>query len=281
MKHIPPLASTRCATTPLSATNYELRTVTASAVTIIAETADLLLIDKPPFLLVHPTKPNGPITLWDQLKELLAYERTTGGQISLINRLDRETSGLILIAKNHDAARTCSMAMEQGAISKEYLALVSGWIEKKEQTVDAPLLRLGEVAPSAVWLKRGIHGNGAPAITHLRVEKKLTHPQRGPITLVRCFPQTGRTHQIRVHLASLGHPVLGDKLYGPSQECYLEFIETGWTTALADKLWLPRQALHSTSLELLYDKTHYHWEAPLAADLAAIVSECSEESKAS
>ncbi len=244
--------------------------------TIIAETTDLLLIDKPPFLLVHPTKPNGPITLWDLLKELLAYERTTGGQISLINRLDRETSGLVLVAKNHHAARICSMAMERGAISKEYLALVSGWIEKKEQTVDAPLLRLGEVAPSIVWLKRGVHPSGAPAITHLRVEKKLTHPQHGPITLVRCFPQTGRTHQIRVHLASLGHPVLGDKLYGPSEECYLEFIETGWTTALAHKLWLPRQALHSTSLELLYDQIHYRWEAPLAGDLAAIVSQCSK-----
>ncbi len=248
---------------------------------IIAETADLLLIDKPPFLLVHPTKPNGPITLWDRLKELLAYERTTGGQISLINRLDRETSGLVLVAKNHQAARTCSMAMERGAISKEYLALVSGWIEKKEQTVNAPLLRLGEVAPSNVWLKRGIHPNGAVAITHVHVEKKLIHPQRGPLTLVRCFPQTGRTHQIRVHLASLGHPVIGDKLYGPSRECYLEFIETGWTTALADKLWLPRQALHSTSLELLYNQTHYRWNAPLAADLAAIVKECEEEFKAS
>ncbi|MBX9742441.1 MAG: RluA family pseudouridine synthase [Chthoniobacterales bacterium] len=245
-----------------------------SKLQIVEEIPDLLLIDKPPFLLVHPTKPNGPITLWHRLKELLAYENITGGQISLINRLDRETSGLILIAKNYQAARTCAMAMEAGAIKKEYLALVWGWLGKEEQIVDAPLLRLGKVASSQIWLKQAIHPEGSPAVTKVHVEKKLSHPKKGPITLVRCFPQTGRTHQIRVHLASLGHPIIGDKIYGPTEECYLNFIETGWTTALEEKLWLSRQALHSTSLELSYNNQQYRWNAPLAKDLAAIVNEC-------
>lgn len=246
------------------------------SVKIIHETPDLLLVDKPPFLLVHPTKPGGPITLWDKLNELLVYEKNTRGQISLINRLDRETSGLMLIAKNYHAARACAMAMERGEIKKEYLALVIGWLEKKECTIEAPLLRLGEVAPSKVWLKRAIHKTGAPAITHVRVEKNLYHPTYGPISLVRCFPQTGRTHQIRVHLSSLGHPVIGDKIYGPSEECYLEFINSGWTPALAEKLWLPRQALHSFSLALTdrEKKQTYRWEAPLAKDLVAVLDEC-------
>lgn len=237
---------------------------------IIAETKDLLIISKPAFLLVHPTKPGGPITLWDRLKELLAYETTTGGQVSLINRLDRETSGLMLVAKNYQAARSCSMAMEQGKIKKEYLALVIGFLEQEELTIDTPILRLGEMAPSKVWLQRATHPLGIPAITRLRVEKKFLHPKYGPLTVLRCFPITGRTHQIRVHLASIGHSVLGDKIYGPSEECYLEFIKTGWTAALAQKLWLPRHALHSTALEIFYDGVKYRWEDSLPADLARI-----------
>ncbi|MFZ4115906.1 MAG: RluA family pseudouridine synthase [Chthoniobacterales bacterium] len=241
---------------------------------IIAETKDLLIINKPPFLLVHPTKPGGPITLWDRLKELLAYERTTGGQVSLINRLDRETSGLMLIAKNYKAARFCSMAMEQGKIRKEYLALVVGHVEKKEQTIDLPIIRLGEAIHSKIWLKRGVHTSGAPAQTYVRIEKKFLHPKYGPLTLLRCYPLTGRTHQIRVHLAFIGHSVVGDKIYGPSEECYLAFVSTGWTSALAKKLLLPRHALHSAALEIVYEGKEERWEAPLPIDIENVVKAC-------
>lgn len=238
---------------------------------IIDETPDLLIINKPPFLLVHPTKPNGPITLWDQLKELLCYELASGGQIGLINRLDRETSGILLVTKNKDAARTCSMAMERGAIKKEYLALLYGWLTPDQGTVNAPLLRIGSIEHSHIWLKRGIHTQGAIAQTDFRVEAHLTHPKHGPITLVRCWPRTGRTHQIRVHMASLGHPIIGDKLYGPSEQCYLEFIKTGWTAALEQQLWLPRQALHSASLTLTFEEKELRWESPLPPDLSEFI----------
>ncbi|HLB33459.1 MAG: hypothetical protein A3F67_07305 [Verrucomicrobia bacterium RIFCSPHIGHO2_12_FULL_41_10] len=300
-----------------------LRRNEETLLTIIDETPDLLIINKPPFLLVHPTKPGGPLTLWDKLKELLAYEITTDGQVSLINRIDRETSGIVLVAKNHAAARTCAMAMERGAIAKEYLALVYGWIQEDNGTIDAPLLRLGDVvasngvlpklayadevqdahraqnlsvqtssmvrAPeqrsnslaevafrknSKIWLKRGIHPNGAPALTHFQVEQRLLHPKHGAITLVRCFPRTGRTHQIRVHLASLGHPIIGDKIYGPSEDYYLEFIQTGWTPFLAEKLWLPRHALHANVLELVYQEKQYRWESPPPSDLLEFIKEC-------
>jgi 23S rRNA pseudouridine1911/1915/1917 synthase len=127
---------------------------------IIDETDDLLIVNKPPFLLVHPTKPGGPITLWNQLKELLCYEIANGGQIGLINRLDRETSGLMLITKNKSSARTCSMAMERGAIKKEYQALLYGYLTPDKGSIDAPLLRLSRVEAYSIWLKQGIHHQG-------------------------------------------------------------------------------------------------------------------------
>lgn len=241
---------------------------------ILGETPDLLAVEKPPFLLVHPSKPGGPVTLWDRLKELLAYEIASGGQVSLINRLDRETSGIVLVAKHLHAARTCAMAMERGHIDKEYFAIVAGWPLSEEWSVDAPILRLGEVQDARIWLKRGVHPKGVLAKTDFRLERRLTHPFYGPLALVRCWPRTGRTHQIRVHLAHSGTPVVGDKIYGPSEDCYLEFINTGWTPALEQKLWLPRHALHSCLLGLTVDGTHYHWESQLPEDLVRLLTAC-------
>ncbi|MBM3856694.1 MAG: RluA family pseudouridine synthase [Verrucomicrobia bacterium] len=237
---------------------------------IIHETDDLLVINKPPHLLVHPTKPGGPITLWDQLKELLAFERANGGQVSLVHRLDRETSGIILVAKNYESARTYAMALERGAFKKEYQAIVVGWVKEDRGAIDAPLLRKGEVVPTKVWLQRAVHPTGAPAITDFQVEQRWQHPQHGPLSLLSCWPRTGRTHQIRVHLAHLGHPIVGDKIYGPSEEYYLDFIEKGWTPALEKKLWLSRHALHARALEVtLHDKKE-SWQAPLPEDLKSL-----------
>ncbi|MBX9578481.1 MAG: RNA pseudouridine synthase [Chthoniobacterales bacterium] len=240
---------------------------------IIDETPDLLVINKPPHLLVHPTKPGGPITLWDQLKDLLAFETINGGQVSLIHRLDRETSGIILVAKHHAAARTYAMALERGAFKKKYQAIVIGWPKEDQGTIDAPLLRKGEVVPTKVWLQRAVHPRGAPAITDFQVEKRWQHPQHGPLSLIRCWPRTGRTHQIRVHLAHLGHPIVGDKIYGPSEEYYLDFIEKGWTPALEEKLWLPRHALHASALEVNLPEKTDRWKAPLPEDLQSLCYE--------
>jgi len=207
------------------------------------------------------------MTLWDRLRELLAYEIASGGQVSLINRLDRETSGIVLVAKNSRAARDCSMAMARGEIAKQYLALTVGWPESEEWSVRKPILRLGEVEDSRIWLKRGVHSMGVPAHTDFRVKNRIIHPKHGPIALVHCIPHTGRTHQIRVHLAHSGHPVVGDKIYGPSDGCYLEFIETGWSESLAKRLWLPRHALHSCSLTVTLDKVQHSWNSDLPGDL--------------
>jgi len=233
---------------------------------IIGETPDLIAVNKPAGLLVHPTKPGGPRTLWDALKDLLGYEIANGGQVSLINRLDRETSGLVLVAKNAVAARRAAMAMQDGQIRKTYLAIVSGIPLMNEFSVDAPIIRKGEVTETKIHLQRIIHPEGAAALTHFR---KIVHFKNalGEFSLLEARPITGRTHQIRVHIASLGHFVIGDKIYGPSEDHYLEFVKTGWTPALSSRLHFSRQALHSSGLSIEWDGNRLEWQCPLPRDM--------------
>jgi 23S rRNA pseudouridine1911/1915/1917 synthase len=199
---------------------------------------------------------------------LLAYEIANGGQVSIVNRLDRETSGLVLVAKNSAAARRLGLLMQEQRIAKEYLAIVWGWPEWETTSVDAPLIRQGARMPSPIWLKQMIHPDGARAQTEFRVEQCFTRGTGERCALVRAFPRTGRTHQIRVHLASLGHPIVGDKIYGPDENLYLEFIETGWTPELKHRLLLPRHALHSAALGI---ENRERWTSELPADLATFV----------
>lgn len=236
---------------------------------IVAETDDWIVVDKPPFLQVHPSKPSDRLTLWDHLRELLAFEVVCGGQVSLINRLDRETSGLTLVAKTREAARFLSIEMAKRRISKEYLAIAWGWPERDAWTIDAPILRQGERIPSRIHLKQMVHADGAHSRTHFRVERTFGDEARGRFCLVRAVPETGRMHQIRVHLSYSGYPLIGDKLYGPDEGCYLEFIDTGWTASLEERLLLPRHALHSAKLRL--EETGDEWTSPLAPDLASFL----------
>jgi 23S rRNA pseudouridine1911/1915/1917 synthase len=262
-----------------------------SSFAILDETVDYLVVDKPPLLLTHPTKPDGQPTLWNELRKLLAFEIANSGQVSIVNRLDRETSGLVLVAKTSSAARRFGLLMQQQRLKKEYLAIVWGWPEWETKIVDAPLDRQGEHQTSAIWLKQMIHPAGASAQSEFRVEKRFTRgsgrdgpPGRplqfadGPpggralptdrFALIRAVPRTGRTHQIRVHLASVGHPIVGDKIYGPNEQLYLEFIETGWTAELERQLLLRRQALHSAKLAI---EDGCEWNSPLPADLAQFI----------
>jgi len=231
------------------------------------------VVDKPPFLLIHPSKPDGTPTLWAALRELLAFELVNGGQVSIVNRLDRETSGLVLIAKNREAARRFGKAMERQQIKKEYLAIVHGWPEWETTIVDAPLARQGEFGASAIWLKQAIHERGAFAQTEFRAESRFVREneeREARFSIVRAIPRTGRTHQIRVHLTHLGHSIVGDKIYGPNEELYLQFIETGWTDSLARYLLLPRHALHSARI---YIQDEFDWQSPLPEDLNSWLSD--------
>lgn len=234
---------------------------------MIAESEDWIVVDKPPHIEVHPSKPNGRLTLWDGLREVLAFELLNGGQISIINRLDRETSGLTLVAKSRSAARTFCRQMESRQARKEYLALVWGWPVEDAWEVDAPLLRQGDRGASWIYLKQTVHPDGAAARTRFRVERRFRRASSAgeQFAFVRAFPETGRMHQIRVHLSHSGFPIVGDKIYGPDEGCYLEFIQTGWTPALATRLLLPRHALHSTALA--FPSMDLAWESPLSLDL--------------
>lgn len=238
---------------------------------IVAERDDFLVVEKPPFLLVHPSKPNGARTLWGELKHLLAFEIANGGQVSIVNRLDRETSGLVLVAKTAAAARRFGLLMQEQRIAKEYLAIVWGWPEWESKMVEAPLARQGVHTPSPIWLKQTIHPAGARARTDFKVERRFCRSSER-FSIVRAIPQTGRTHQIRVHLSSLGHAIVGDKIYGPDEKLYLEFIQTGWTPTLESRLLLPRHALHSAALEI---EDGERWTIPIPADLASFAENTS------
>ena len=233
---------------------------------IIGETPDLLVVNKPTGLLVHPSKPDGTRTLWDGLRELLCYEIANGGQVSLINRLDRETSGLVLVAKHSSAARQAAIAMQEGKITKTYLAILCGHPSEQFFSIDAPIIRQGEVEPTRIHLKRMVHPYGAVAKTHFRVLKNIENAF-GRFAMVEVQPVTGRTHQIRVHASHAGHPVVGDKIYGPSEDCYLEFIQNGWTNDLKKRLLLKRHALHSAGLKIVWKDMPMEWTTGWAEDL--------------
>ena len=234
--------------------------------TIIDETQDYLVVEKPPQLLVHPTKPDGSVTLWAELRQLLAFEIANAGQVSIVNRLDRETSGIVLVAKTAAAAREFGLLMQSHRISKEYHAIVWGWPEWDCKTVDEAIIRQGRIARSAIYLKQTIDPRGNDAVTEFHVQKRFRKKTTNGelFSLVKARPLTGRTHQIRAHLASLGHPIVGDKIYGPNERLYLQFIATGWTPELARQLLLDRQALHGS--RLCFDQQR-DWTSPLPADL--------------
>ena len=244
---------------------------------IVYEDDRFLVIDKPANLLVHPTAPGGPDTLWDELKRVLAFEIVNGARISFANRLDRETSGLILVAKSTDAARQLGLKIAQHRVRKTYTAIVFGWPAEETYVVDQPLLRQGTVLPTKIWLKQAVHPDGYPALTSFRILKRFKN-QEQPFALVQAEPKTGRTHQIRVHLAYLGHPIVGDKIYGPDENCYLEFIESDWSPALEAKLLLPRQALHASALSFEFEGAPFTFKSPLPPDMKNFLSEISQSS---
>jgi 23S rRNA pseudouridine1911/1915/1917 synthase len=246
---------------------------------VVAETPDWIVVDKPAPLQVHPAKPDSPPTLLDGLEQLLAYEMANGARLSIINRLDRETSGLVLVTKNREAARVFGKAMMRRQIGKKYLAVVHGWPATDAFEVDGPLRRRGEFDPGTpVHLMQAVHAEGAPSLTEFRVRHRWLRPGASgapePFALVEARPVTGRMHQIRVHLSHAGHPVVGDKLYGPrGAASYLDFIEHGWTEALAGTLRIPRHALHSCHLAVETEEWgRLVFESPLPEDLAAWAS---------
>lgn len=223
----------------------------------------LLLAHKPPHWLSHPKKPGDGPTLQEWLRHQMPI-----GPLSLINRLDRETSGLILVGTRQSAISTLGKLMMARGIKKDYLAIVYGRIEQDHGIIDASIGRVGLGEHNDIWLKRGVTPDGEPCRTeYWSLAKSET------ASLLHVRPHTGRAHQIRVHLAHLGYPLVGDKLYGPSSRHYLDFIEEGWTERLADKLLLSRHALHAARLEFLWQNENRVFVAPLPPDLQRFLAQ--------
>lgn len=246
--------------------SYDMPIAVVPDFTVLYEDDGVLAVDKAAPLLTHPTGEKQEPTLWHGLRELLAYELASGGQVSLINRLDRETSGITLVAKTAEAARELGKAMMARQLHKEYLAIVRGAPLWCRACCAEPICRMAEVAPTRIHVRQCCHPSGKPCRTDIEVVQRA-----GDCTLLRCIPHTGRLHQIRVHLAHLGFPLLGDKIYGGNEQDYLDFIARGWTPELAQRLILPRHALHACRLTFPWRGRDICIESPLPADLAAVL----------
>ncbi len=222
---------------------------------ILHEDERLLVINKPGDVVCHHSKA-GP---WSSLVGTLR-EHTGLPTVHLIFRLDRETSGIVVLAKDPHTASRLQRAMQERRVAKGYLAILTGGLQESV-VVDQPL---GDDVSSQVFIKTGVRPDGRPAITQFEPIAR-----GGGFTLARAIPATGRKHQIRAHAHWLGHPVVGDKIYGPDARLYLEFIDQGWTPALAARLLLPRQALHCAEIDFTAAGFAEVFRAPLPEDMAA------------
>jgi len=264
---------------------------------IIHEDPDLLVINKPAGLVCHPTKNGELSSLIGRVRLHLNCSQSTNKadcslqpsafslRPCLVNRLDRETSGVVLVAKNSALAGELGKIWESRAVEKEYLAIVHGHVRDDHGVIDAPL---GKDEQSLVAVKDCVRTDGTPSRTEYWVERRFDRPrpsssefdhrgrgrerggedcsaqhstinlqlstisQPSAYSLLRVIPQTGRKHQIRIHLAHLGHPIVGDKLYGGDEDLYLALVEDRLTPEQRARLVLPHQALHARSLRFTW-----------------------------
>jgi len=200
---------------------------------IVQENEEVLLLNKPALVVCHPSKRGPWSSLAGACRECFALDHSR-----LVSRLDRETSGAVLFAKSRRAARAHQMALQERLVQKVYFGILQGELAEP-LLVDEPLARDKE---SLVHSKSRVWHGGRRQEAQTRFAPLLA--RRG-YTIARIEPLTGRKHQIRVHARHIGHPLAGDKLYGPDEALFLEFVERGWTERLAQALPLPRHALHA------------------------------------
>jgi len=233
--------------TPLPETLLELE------IPVLRRGRGWLAVDKPSGIPVHPVNKVRENSLIRMLRRQEQFE-----DLRLVHRLDRETTGVLLVAEDSQTASVLSQAFAAGAVHKEYLAMVRGVPSDDAGTIDLPV---GDAERSRVYVRRAA-GRGRPALTEWKVERRFEDR-----TLLRVVLKTGRRHQIRVHLEALGHPVLGDLLYGRSDDDYLTLVGEG-RDVRAEEDGPSRQLLHCARVVFDDPATGERVEvtAPLPAD---------------
>jgi 23S rRNA pseudouridine1911/1915/1917 synthase len=219
----------------------------------IHEDEDLLVINKPAGLVCHPTKT-------DQFSSLISRVRLylgSGSEPRLVNRLDRETSGVTIVAKNSQTAGLLGRIWETRQADKEYMAMVHGHVAPDHGVIDAPL---GKDEASRVAIRDCVRADGASARTEFDVISRLHHASVR-FSLLRVVPHTGRKHQIRIHLAHIGHAIVGDKLYGEDEDLYLALVEDRLTDDQKARLILPYHALHAGCVRFAWRGTRAEFRA--------------------
>ena len=224
---------------------------------ILASDPHFMAIDKPAGLPMHTTA-----KFWKNTLVAILRERFPEEGLQICHRIDRETSGVLLIARTREAASFLKRAFASRSVKKTYLALVHGIPAPSSGVIDVPM-RLIE---SRSHLMMGCEEGGLPAVTRYQV-----HTTFARHALVEASPETGRQHQIRVHLAHIGHPIVGDKLYGASEQAFMDYCDSGMTPELLALFnGLPRHALHAARLIFPHpeSKEMITVESPLPDDLS-------------
>jgi 23S rRNA pseudouridine1911/1915/1917 synthase len=231
---------------------------------VLYEDDDLVAIDKPPGMVVHPAKGHWRGTLTAALAFRFRELSTFGGdhRPGIVHRLDRDTSGVILVAKNDRAHIQLTRQFERRTVRKRYFGLVSPPPDRDADLIEQPI----GIHPyqREKMMIRDSHTTSRPAVTYFEVRTRWSG-----VAALDVFPRTGRTHQIRVHLAHIGSPILCDRLYSGRAN-----VSRGWLLGTDDQtVVLQRQALHSAAIEFKHPTTHLPLsiEAPLPDDLRAVV----------
>ncbi len=237
-------------------------------VPILYEDPYLLAVDKPAGLAVHPSGKRVEGTLIGILHARYPGRSEEEGPLPrLCHRLDKETSGVLLVSKDERTRGLLGRQFEERKVVKTYLAVVEGAPDRMEGIIDLPLAP-DPKSPIRLKMEARRDGRGRPALTRFKV---LERGERFSLLQVR--PATGRQHQIRVHLAAVGHPVVGDKIYGPEERLFLKALEGRLTPEEKERLILPRHALHAWKLRFLHPVEGEEMEitAPLPADMAGLM----------
>jgi 23S rRNA pseudouridine1911/1915/1917 synthase len=232
---------------------------------IVHEESALLVVNKPAGLVCHPTKDGEMSSLIGRVRLHLGH-----AEGRLINRLDRETSGLVVLAKDAETAGELGQLFAGSMVTKHYWAIVHGHVEADQQIIDAPL---GTDDASAVAIKDCVRADGCLARTRVSACERFVRDGL-PMTWLDITPETGRKHQIRIHLQHIGHPIVGDKIYGGDEGRYLRFVTGAQTSVDRAALILANQALHARTLRFEWRDREWSFAAPPDAAFGAMLTSC-------